>query len=325
MTRGDRILALMWTVLDLDPAASVSSYDQRRGLAPSERVPCESCGGVLVRDDFGKVIFRHNGQGFFLDRFKRPEPCETCGGKRGDDGQVIAGNGWVERDRMDSERAPLRTGDAHAKPTKPPPTRRCDACDGTGKGGMHLDPQGRPYRGRCDYCAGSGRRETVLFVREREPRDADVDTRLDDELAALERQRKAGSYDELIAALSLLATRHRRCFDVLYQALVAGGRKPEAGSWTGKLMLLGLAFIDSRMPPQIRVPADVQYAWKQRQQRGTLTLANGRGAGKVQLDKRDKEIRKLVRQGRPTQWVAGEYALSVASVNRIVNGEETAA
>lgn len=311
MTRRARLLALLWTRNDSYPGLR-GSLNPARGLAASVKVPCPDCTG-----------------GWVTDRFKRERPCVSCGGKdvpSGKHGQWLkddAGRGWVQTDPMDADHAPVQTSDVSARPTKPSRMVTCDACEGSGVGGAHLrdlaDPSSE-YRDPCRYCAGSGKRAVAVFDLQLEQERSDQGTALE---AAIDRRRDTGSYHELDQALQVLPARWRTLLLAVHADRVVTER--ELDGWEHAMLEAALVVVEQLMPATIRVPASVKAAVKHATEREGRTLANGRGAGKLLTDRRDKEIRRLVRQGRPTQWVAGEYALSVASVNRIVNGETEAA
>lgn len=311
MTRRARLLALLWTLNDLLPAPH-GSLNPARGLAATERRACPEC-----------------TEGWVSDRFKRQRPCVSCGGKHepgGKQGQWLAkdaGRGWVQTDPMDADHAPVQTSDVAARPTRPPRMVTCDACEGTGVGGAHLrelDDPSSEYRDPCRYCQGSGKRAVAVFDLQLEQERSDEGTALE---AAIDRRREQGSYHELDIALNVLPQTWRTLVGEVHQER---NRTEQSLSGYDQVILeAALRMVELLMPDTIKVPAQVKAAVKHAANRTDRTLAVGNGAGKLLREKRDKEIRKLIRQGRPTQWVAGEYALSVASVNRIVNGEETAA
>lgn len=311
MTRREKLVVLLWSLHDFTPGPK-SALRTVSGLAAGERVPCPDCG---LSDHVG----------YRVDSFKRRTPCVTCGGKpepSGRHGQWLvrdAGSGVVQVDRMDSLRAPVRTVDQAAPPTKPSRTVRCDGCAGEGAGGAHLDESGREYRDPCRHCGGSGRRTVAVFDLSLEREVSDSDTRLED---AIEKRAAAGSYGELDRALAELKIAWPSLHRAVVDALVLGD--PEAAKLT-LVEKAGVPFLLARMPEPIRVSGGVVKAW--RASRDRRALAVGRGAGRQALAKRDTEIRSLVKQHKPTQWVAQEYGLSVSTVNRIVAGkpEEEAA
>lgn len=306
MTRREKLVVLLWSLHDFTPGPK-SALRTVSGLTAGERVPCPDCG---LSDHVG----------YRVDSFKRRTPCVTCGGKpepSGKHGQWLvrdAGRGSVQVDRMDSLRAPVRTADQAAPPTKPSRTVRCDGCAGEGVGGAHLDEAGREFRDPCRYCGGSGRRTVAVFDLSVEREQSGSDTRLDD---AIKRREDAGSYAELDRALADLKAEWPSLHRAVVDALVLGD--PEAVKLT-LVEKAGVPFLLARMPEQIRVSGEVVKAWKASRDRRALAV--GRGAGKVARGKRDAEVKRLVlREHRPSQWVAAEYGLSVSTVNRIVAGQ----
>lgn len=73
--------------------------------------------------------------------------------------------------------------------------------------------------------------------------------------------------------------------------------------WAHELCERGLAALDLLLPSPLRAPKEVV--------RGPALLAGAH---------RDREIRRLLREGAAAQWVAGEFGLSVSQVNRIGRG-----
>lgn len=260
------------------------------GFVPSVLEPCRSCGGVLLLDDFGKVVRRRKGRGWVRDRFGRKTPCSACGEA-----------GWIARDPMDSVGA--RVGSSETAATaRPRRTVRCDACDGEG---VRLGE-------RCPYCDGAGRRDLHAFELAFVPPDAVVDA--DPVDVAIDRRNDSGSYAELDRALAALRARSLPQLRALLALAETGERSDAAGA--------GLAFVAARMPAAVRVPAAVRANAAER--RRHLERLKGRrlngDAGRA-VEARDREIRKLIGSGRPTQWVAFEFGLSVRRVNQIVAGE----
>jgi DNA-binding NarL/FixJ family response regulator len=72
------------------------------------------------------------------------------------------------------------------------------------------------------------------------------------------------------------------------------------------------------MPDPIRVPASVRA--NQLELAGRRTRAKGRSSDPNALARRDLEIRQHHRTGRPAQWIAAEYGLSVSTVYEVLNG-----
>lgn len=282
------------------------------GLAAAERIDCPTCAHSL-------------NPGWIVDRFKRRTPCVACGGTLEPSGRSgytkrDGGRGWVSVDPMDADRRPVQTATEAAPPTKPARVVDCDKCGGSGTGVPHLDlDSGREWRDPCVRCNGTGKRTVATLPPLLSGPDEDaVDTRL--EQAILDRD-DAGSYHELEHALAQLEPWPRRLVHVVYttKAFDVDVFSPAAVERLAEAMRT----VDALMPVLIRVPRDVREAAKQqRLQRERLKgLARSRDA----LVARDRDIRRLIRRGRPTQWVAGEYGLSVSQVNRIVAGEEHAA
>ena len=258
------------------------------GLVPAEREPCAVCGGILLRDDFGKEIRRRKGRGWIYDRYRRRQPCTAC-----DEA------GWIARDPMDTQH--VRVGSSTTTSTaRPVRTVMCDACAGDG---VRLGQ-------RCARCEGEGRRPLHVF-------ELQLDTsgeRSGDALTdAIESRTDSGSYLELDRALAALRTHDRDAHTRLLAAIdthlapLPDDCEP------------ALAFLDARMPDPIRVPAQVvanareQAEWRRR--------VKGRAVSNGAVKKRDQDVRALIRSGVPTQRVAFEYGLSVSQVNRIVRGD----
>lgn len=321
MTRSDKLIVLLWSLHDFTPGPK-SALRTTAGFAPPERwSPCDHCAGL----------------GVVPDRFRRPTPCPVCAvecpdcagtgfdvakdapcGRCKTTGLVAAPRhkGEVKLDEMDSDRQPVGSTETGVR-TKPARTVRCDGCDGTGVGGAHLDELGREYRDPCRHCGGSGRRTVAVFDLSLERKQSDGDTRLED---ALERREDAGSYRELDRALADLKAAWPSLHRAVVDALVSGD--PEALKLT-LVERAGVPFLLARMPEPIRVSGAVVRAWKAARERRALAV--GRGAGRVAIERRDKDIRSLVRQGKPAQWVAAEFGLTVARVNQITFPDRHAA
>lgn len=296
------------------------SLRTQAGLAPGARRQCPTC----------------SGDGTTLDRFKRLQPCATCGGSRTKKGRVKAGKGWVYVDRMDADRTPIAAVDHHDVATRPSKTVLCDACGGSGVGVPHLrDPENpsSEYRDACPRCNGSGRRTVAVFDLQLEQERSDVDALT----ASIDRRDKAGSYAELEAALRGIYAHMNK--PLTFTALTANARQAlrlldeiylppvtreieSLDQFEDALLELALAYIDSRMPDPIRVPAGVSANARTIAQH--RTKVRGRGAGPRATDQRNKEIRRLARQRKPVQWIAAEYGLSVSTVYAIVSGERDA-
>lgn len=201
---------------------------------------------------------------------------------------------------MDVLGLPVRTAETVAAPVVR--TVPCDACDGSG---VRMSV-------RCGYCDGEGRRPLHLFelrvdLRDREERDPLA--------AAVDRRGDVGSYHELDRALAELRAADRGAHRGLLEAVDSELAVPAE-------LESALSFVVVRMPEPVKVPAEVRA--NARLLRDRRTRAKGRAAGPA-LVRRDREIRRLVRQGKPAQWVAQEYGLSVSSVYAIVRAGELTA
>lgn len=287
------------------------------------------CGGIHIRDDFGKTVMRRKGRGWSKDRFGKKRPCAACGGRPAAPGEEFPdglpfqkGSGEVERDAMDATGA--RVGSVATVATARPRDRvTCDRCAGAGV-----------WKGeRCALCDGDGKRDLHAF-------NLAIDTAsnpdpLED---AITRRDKSGSYHELDLALAGLSkhvnkpqrfqpltSRARQVRELLDAVYLPPAERDYADLDTEEQQLveLALAYIESRMPDPIRVPGAVVANDKVRRER--RTKAKGPWADPRALAQRDTEIRKLARQGRPAPWIAQEYGISPRLVWDIIRGEEGAA
>lgn len=320
-----KLLALLWSLDILDPAPEAAKSWTKSGPGPARKQPCEACGGIELLDDDGRRLKAVKGTGWQHDKFGRRSPCVTCGGN-----ETEPGTGWIYVDRMVGDRQ-VRT--AESLPTRPPRMVPCDAChgrkegthDGDGVGPVRLrDPEDplSEYREPCHVCGGSGTRPIVAKVRafhdgrEVEP-DEDV-IALDPVLAKLAAK---GSYPELVAVLRQLSVAHPKAYETIVAAHVDHTAQPTPGTLGAALCEYALRYLEVKMPEKVRVPREIRKAFETWQGRQGKTLVYGPGVSDAQRLKRDKEIRRLIlREEKPSQWVAAEYGLSVASVNRIVAG-----
>lgn len=177
---------------------------------------------------------------------------------------------------------------------------RCDRCDGSGA----------VARGRCRSCDGSGRvvvPGSWLSDPERERSGDDPESAM---LAAVERRGEVGSYRELERALSRLRLADRGAYLGVVEAFVGGGV-------VGSAAERGLVFLEERMPEPVVVPAGVRAA--DRRAADALRRVR-RPSGVKALEARDREIRRLARDGRSAQWLAAEFGLSVRRVYEIGRG-----
>lgn len=307
--RQRSIVLLLGSLHDYLPALG-SSLNPTTGMAAIERRPCTECGHTATR-------------GWVTDAFKRRRPCRSCGGQAepsGAHGQWVAkdrGRGWVYVDPMDVLERPVQTSTEAAPPTRAARVVSCDACSGSGTGKPHLrdltDPLSE-YRDPCEHCGGSGKREVTRFDLqvEREARDVDP----------IEKRAEEGSYRELDRALGAETAYGRRL------VLEVHGPNPSRAIeslWAAEALALRfvMSHLDKAMPDPIRVPGAVRAAAKREAEHGKQI--RGRALNPHQRGQQDKEIRKLIRLGRPVQWVAREYGLTPRRVYQIINGEQEAA
>lgn len=292
-----------------------------RGLAPVRRVPCPACSAGerpgWVAEKRGGVVVRWT-------------PCVTCGGRVADPDVQPAvkprkGRGFIAVDPMDAERRTVGSVDTQAT-ARPRKRVKCDGCqDHDGK------PTGVIKGGRCPHCDGTGFRDLYRFDLQLDVRDQDG--ALDQLTAAIVRRDQQGSYHDLdvalaglskhvnkpprFAALTVYADQARRLLDEVY--LLEERTRDQLTLWQRDLVDIAVDYLAWRMPDPIRVPGGV--AKNARERADHLRKVRGRGTSPQALAQRDKEIRKLIRQQKPTQWVAAEFGLTVSQVNRIVAGE----
>lgn len=319
--RRRQIIQLIGTRYDLLhlPGGSLRTS---AGLAPGEKRPCPSCGHTAT-------------PGWVTDKFKRRQPCTVCGGSAeptGKGGQFVrkdAGKGFVYVDRMDSHRAPI--GDAETKASaRPRATVKCDRCQdisGKATGVIGNNP--------CPSCHGTGKRDLHVFDLALDVRD---DPGVDPLTAAIERRDKAGSYHELEAALRGVYAHLNK--PLMFVALTVNARQAlrlldevylppitreldRLTTFEQSLVELALAYIDSRMPDPIRVPATIRL--NERELEKHLAVARGRGADPRSLQQRDKQIRQWARERRPYGWIQQQTGLSDRQVREIINGRERVA
>ncbi len=260
------------------------------GFVPQHHRTCPACHGS------GRA-------GWLRDRFGRWLPCVRCGGavvpsaRDGGFQHHDGGSGRVAFDPMDSLGRDVGSEGSGVAASRPRQVVRCDACNGDG---VHGNGQ------RCRVCDGTGRRDLHAFelrldvrdVAERDPLADSVDRRID-----------LGSYLELDQALDWLRRQDRAGHRLLLEQVDARRRLTVPAE-------AALGLVVERMPEPIRVPAVIRLNdWELRRRR---TLAHGRGAGRRLLSERDREVRKLVRDGHPVQWVAREFELGVSTVYGIV-------
>lgn len=291
--RQQRIVLLLGSLNDLLPGPA-GSLRTTSGLVAAERVPCPDCG-------------HGDTPGWRVDRFKRRARCETCNGR-----------GRVRVDPMDADQRPVRSAVDADLPTRPPRMVVCDGCGGAGTGRPHVDvATGREWRDPCPRCNGSGR-VAKPSVTDPAAEPSEQATRLEE---ALLRRATAGSYLELEHAIRGLPQLMRR---LVFRVHVTGELRVEDLDDTDRAALgWALELLGERMPERIRVPGFAHHAARLDADR--RFRVRGRMAGKDALQGRAKEIRSHRRRGRPVQWIAAEYGLSVRRVYEILAGEQEAA
>ncbi len=290
-SRRQSLLLLLGSLGDVQPTPG-SSMRTMSGFGPVEKRPCDECAP---------------DPGWLTDRFGRKDPCLACGGTVD---PPAAGRGWVSVDPMDAQARPVQTAAERAPSTRPVRMADCDACGGNGVGGAHLDERGHEFRERCERCGGSGKVARRELTGERKDRGPTVGLLP----AEVESLRSRGSYAELEAEMARLPVEWRRL--VRRVCVDAAATDWEPAGEEAALLELSLMALEAALPDRLRVPVEIRLAggersaWLQRVKR-TRGLAR---------DVRDKEIRREIRRGRPTQHVAREYGLSVSQVNRVAAG-----
>lgn len=282
MTRGERIVVLVWSLGDA--IAVPGGSGEVRRPAPTELVECEACGGSGgVEDRFGRAM-RCPGCGgrgrFWIDSytgertddpgstvpapevvtFRRRVGCAWC--QEGDRGRWDAGRGtWVSSGRR-FEALPRGSGVRAGE--------RCESCDGTGFEWVSAELE-------VPSARSVGSNDRVAW-------------------------RIGGSYREVAAALDELRAWNRGAWRLLVEA-AADGRWPLLGHYE----LASLGFVEARMPARIVVSGDVLAAWRDRERR----------AEQIAGPQRDHRIRDLIGQGVAPAVVARRAGLSESQVRRI--------
>ena len=287
MSRVERVRVLAWSLYDLYPAPETSTGKMLRrsvlrGLSPNSKVPCPDCGG----------------DGFTVDKFKRSQVCALCAGK-----------GRVAVDAYDREQKPIGTQE-----TSTVTRTRSNPCDRCGGSGVYK-------HARCDTCDGSGRREYSPFeLHVTEAKDGVVDV-LE---AAIERRDQSGSYHELercIAGIAkhvnkpqpfnrLIGDEGRLARDLYTRVWVGSSEDniplPELPPLHRELAELAERYVVWAMPPEIRVPAGVVFAWEHRfDANRQRPRANG-----SRFESRDEIILARRELGESVPSLAAEYGLT---------------
>jgi hypothetical protein len=281
-----------------------------RGAAPAVWRVCSKCGGS------GEA----RGRGGFMEPCG---PCRATGRVKVDD---YTGDAVVTADANLSLAELIRRDTKHVK---------CPDCQD-----LAGNPTGLIRGEPCRRCRGS---EQVAVPGSWLSEPTTVDRLEGDAEAALlnqiGRRDAAGSYRELEEALAgisrhvnkpepyrTLTIQHARARRLLDEVFLPPTVRDLGDLWEADrgLVELALAYVVSRMPDPIRVPAAVVA--NQRVLRGRRTAAKrSEGSSPRALVQRDREIVRLAREGRGAQWIAAEYGLSVRSVYEIVKQKESAA
>lgn len=291
MTRGERIVLLVWSMGDAAATPSSGRGELRRPAA-TRRDACPRCDGI----------------GTVQGAFRRQVECPTCEGR----GMV-----WVDGYTGERTGAP---GSAAPAPAEVATFRRRIGCawcqeglrsrwDPVRETWLPIErrsetlPRGTGVRAgkRCGNCDGTGW-EWV---------SAELEVPGQARNGSVERVawRIAGSYAELARALEKL----RAWGPAAYHDLVQQGSR---GVWplSGIPAEEGLEFVSRLMPARIVVSGDVLVAWRARKERSEQI----RGA------RRDLRIRELVSEGVPPAVVARRAGLSESQVRRIAYGRNVA-
>lgn len=197
----------------------------------------------------------------------------------------------------------------------------CETCHGRGyvEGRRQRDPYDT---GQQLGVFAEGRRHEAAHERDRQlarleeqvrpPRtEADIAATVRAEPWEVDREQRWAEFDyaALDVALDELRLFDGSAYRELHVEFVYAVRRGASGA-----IERGLAFLSGRLPDPLRAPKPEPEA-----QAAVAPLLAGK--------QRDREIRRLVRDGNASQWVAGRFGLSVSQVYRVVNkrGNEEAA
>lgn len=218
------------------------------------------------------------GSGRVRDRFGRESQCPTCNGHG-----VIDVDGYTSEQVSTSTVLLTRTV-----------TVRCDRCAGEGVWKFK----------RCELCDGSGRRA----ITPAEGQQSAGNLLANDSFNLWGRR---GSYHELDNELHALGEIDPGAARQVRRALVDGLAADDT-----VLLAAAVTWIAYRMPDTIEIPPGVAAADKRA--RAHLLTLNGKSVDPRARASRDKEIRRLHRDGRGVQWIAANSALSIRSVYAIL-------
>jgi hypothetical protein len=126
----------------------------------------------------------------------------------------------------------------------------------------------------------------------------------------VERRRLRAAFDVELLELALadLAAADVDAYRAVHAVHVYGWL-PDAGA-AAVCVERAIVFVSERLPERLRAPAVASAA----DQLGPMTL-----------EQRNREMRRLSRDGAATQWIAARFGLSVAQVNRVLAGRDEAA
>jgi DnaJ-class molecular chaperone len=242
--RHQAIIHLERTIYDLDyqPKTSTGSAIARNTKAEShegnpETVLCPDCGGEGERRV--RTVMQR---------------CSLCKGR-----------GVVVRDQYTKRLLKTEVQEGE----RPPKMVRCDECGGIGENGWWRN--GDEWTRTCRRCWGAkvvpGPNWPIRPFRapKPQPQNGERSSYGDPILACMERRQSEGSYDELWLALSALRLEHRPLYRINVAVYVQAEREEdELDRYQGVLLDESLAYLDSLMPVEIRVPAWAAQAEKVR-------------------------------------------------------------
>jgi hypothetical protein len=276
--------------------------------SPSHWQTCPHCDGGSRRDRFGRL-----------------QPCDQCNGQ----GRVRVDD-YTGDTVVTDEARDISLGELIQRDTR---RVKCPDCQN-----LSGEATGQISGKRCRRCQGTGEAPVAgSWLSEPSDPDKGQGDALDAMLDAIERRNLVGSYKELdlalagiahhankplrFAALTVHATRALRLLDELY--IVHAVQHDDLDMFERSLLELALAYVDSRMPAEIRVPREVERNAKERER--LRPVAKGQALSGYDRKRRDAQIRRWEREGRPRQWIAQQSGLSMGRLRDIINGRSEAA
>jgi hypothetical protein len=233
VTRRERdIVLLLGSILDA-PFAQMHNWTAElvrknaiRGEVPAHRVPCPACNGDKQRRVRGV-----------------PRPCDRCLGAQG------RPLGYIVVDGMIDERYRRKIGTLETGVQLQHKVVVCDGCGGRELGNGRV----------CRYCRGSGIQEVELTRWRATRASFELELRSpagDAVLASMEARERAGSYDELYAALMEIKRHQPAVFRLVRDVYIRGDEV--SASERRAAERIGLKALSILMPDEIRVPAGVR-------------------------------------------------------------------